>query len=436
MSKTEDVRSCADRTLHATPERHGCKMPFVILGGIGHFTTDRWRMEDMIAGTGHSTNTCSSMAATHCYRKTPLAQLAYDISRRGDSEALRELHEHRAVFGDSTGHPVLMAGFLVGLKDRDITFRWCGQDSVVVDQAYDLTLAKFFNLPSNVCATQTADSPDGPNCRYYYGAFYDYVTKKFRKQPPTGTVEAEIRAAEALRQMTVRHFYLSCLECRRRALKLVKRYCWTVNGNHLTIWLPVEMSASRCRVWLQDNVSDCDFSRPGERDRVQAIVDRRLARRRIFSLDDLQKTEVDTHITSAGKPLTYAEEISVIGLASAVAREKAENIDEQRPAIRRLGRARLKELIQAVFNALTQDGYCAERIATEFHLSNASYSRFAGCRWTRDMLSAVSIPDLWRNLAQVLAHHDDFVSLARQAGVWDRVRGIIDGMEGQKGESE
>ncbi len=87
--------------------------------------------------------------------------------------------------------------------------------------------------------------------------------------------------------MVARHFYFSCLECRRRAAKLVRRYTWKADGRQLILWLPVEMSGSRCRSWLQENVPDLDPTRPSERDRVQALIDQRLTRRRVLSLEQL-----------------------------------------------------------------------------------------------------------------------------------------------------
>ena len=366
----------------------------------------------------------------------PLVQLARAIAERGDREALRELHERRPVFTDRKGNPVLMAEFLLELKDSDLTFRWCGRDPVVVDQAYDLTLAKFYDLPSNSRRSRSADPSNGPNCLYYYKAFHDYIVKEFKKRPPAGPIDAEVRAAHAFQKMVTRHFYLSCLECRRRAARLVRRYTWKVNGDQLVLWLPVEMTGSRCRRWLLENVPDPDPAQPGERDRVQAIVDRRLTRRRILSLDQLGEEDVCTRARAATEPMTLAEEISSTGLADIVAEEKAENIDDQRPAIRGLGKLRLKELIHTVFASLSNDRYHAERIAAEFDLSKASFSRFSGCRWHRgshDSTGATRIPDLWRNTAHVLASHEDFVAVARDAGVWDRVRQVILAVDSEKG---
>jgi hypothetical protein len=328
-----------------------------------------------------------------------------------------------------------MTDYLLGLKDRDQTFRWCGRDSVVVDQAYDLTMAKFHDIPLDSHHGLSSGSSDGPNCQYYYKAFHDHIAKEFQERPPTSIIDEEVRAADAFQRMVARHFYLSCLECRRRAAKLVRRYAWKVNGDQLVLWLPVEMSGSRCRAWLRNNVPDLDLSRPGERDRVQAIVDRLLARRRIFSLDELQETGPHIGVNCTAAPLTYAGEISAAGLAHAVAEEKAENIDDQRPAIRALGRDKLKDLICRIFESLAEDRH-AEQIAADFGLSKPTFSRFAGCKWTRDVSETSRMPDLWQNVAHVLVAQEDFVAVARQAGVWDRVCRAAGTTDSARGETE
>ncbi len=368
-----------------------------------------------------------------CRYDVPLMELAREVAERGDREALRELHEHRPVFINLNGQSVLMAEFLGELRDCKLAFQWCGRDPVVVDQAYDLTLAKFCESSPVPDSSQADRTPDGPDCRYYYRAFCSHISRDFQQRPPLNGIDAEVRAAGAFQRMVTRHFYLSCLECRRRAAKLVRRYTWKINGDQLVLWLPIEMNGSRCRQWLQQNIPNPDPARPGERDRIQALVDHLLARRRILSLEQLQKTRGSVGAEAAAEPPSWAAEVSVVGLARAVAGEKAENIEDQRPAIRSLGAMRLKDLICTVFEALADERYHAEQIAAKFGLSTASLSRFAGCRWHPDDDHAAAMPDLWRNTAHVLGSRDDFVAVAQQAGVWDRVRramGVWDSVNG------
>lgn len=359
------------------------------------------------------------------YRKANLVDLARCIFGEADREALRELHDNRTLFNSGADRRIVMAEYPMALKDRDVAFQWCGRDAMAVERAYDLTLAKFLNLPGAGRNGSHGDEDDGPDCRYYYRAFHGHVSESLQKQPPSTIVETELRAAEILQGMVTRHFYLSCLECRRRTLKLVRRYCWRTNGRSLTVWMPIELVGSRCRTWLETNVPDVDPSRPGERERIQAVIDRLWSRRRILSLNRLSKQE-QAISPDSGPGRSFLEEISAHDLGGFVAEEKAENITDQRPTIRALGPSQLKKLIMTVFDSLAEDRFNAERIAMDYDLSKATFSRFAGSRWVDgdDISGGRDIPDLWRNTAHVLAGHEDFVTAARQAGVWDRVRRV------------
>lgn len=360
-----------------------------------------------------------------CRRRCVIG-LARDISHRGDREALRELHDNRPLFRGLANTSLVMSDFLLEQKDRDITFRWCGRDPMTVDKAYDLTLAKFLNLPG--------DGVEGPDCRYYYGAFYEYVVAQFRKSPPTDLIDAEIQAARILQKLVTRHLHLSCLECSRRALKLVRRYRWRVNDASLVVWLPVEMTGKRCRRWLEANFPDADPRRPGEPDRVQAVVDHLLTRPRVLSLDRLSESGVQ--VPAYRSRFRMADEIAADGLAAVVAEEKAENLETQRPSIRALGGPTVRRLVETVFESLAEDRYYAERIAADFGLSKAAISRFAGCHWTRDSRASGEshVPDLWRNTAHILASHEDFVAAAQRAGVWEGVRRVLGFTDRQEGD--
>jgi len=378
-------------------------------------TSDRTITDSRESGTRHSG-----------YERATLLDLARCIFHRSDRKALRELHDNRTLFNSSADRRIVMAEFLLELKDRDVAFQWCGRDVVAVDRAYDLTLAKFLNLPAAGHNGSHDDEDAGPDCRYYYRAFHDHATESSQKNPVSTVIETELRAAEILQGMVTRHFYLSCLECRRRTLKLVRRYCWRVDGHSLTVWLPIEMAGGRCRTWLEANVPDVDPSRPGERERIQAVIDRLWSRRRILSLDRMSQQEQVVSADSSPGQSFVEEEISAHGLAGFVAEEKAETIADQRPTIRALGPSRLRKLIMTVFDSLAEERYNAERIAMDYDLSKATFSRFAGSRWASDNNASGGrdVPDLWRNTAHVLASHEDFVAIAQQAGVWDRVRRV------------
>ena len=117
-----------------------------------------------------------------------------------------------------------------------------------------------------------------------------------------------------------------------------------------------------------------------------------------------------------------AAEVAEHGLGTFVAREKCLRINEQRRAIRRLGRCLLSALIHRVFEVQATDSVPDHVIANEFGLSKATYSRFAGSRWSG--YDDKSIPDLWRNVAQIVAHVPSFREAATRAGVWSLIETI------------
>jgi hypothetical protein len=285
---------------------------------------------------------------------------------------------------------------------------------------------KFSHLPAGPDGGAFRD-PKGPDCCYYYQAFLNHVDARLRTDPPASTIQAEMFATKCLRALVARHFYLSCLESRRRSQRLVRRYIWKMDGHVLYVWLPIGMPGHRCRTWLQANIPDVQPGRPGEQERVQAIVNRLLSHPRFFSIDTARRTASDIAVATDPVGAMAAEEVSSRGLADTIADEKAENIDQQRPAIRQLGEERLRQLIQDVFEGLAAGDFQADRIAGRFGLSEATLSRFAGSRWRKDgdESARVFVPDLYRNTAQALALHPDFAAAAKCAGVWKRVTDVL-----------
>ncbi|KPL24864.1 MAG: hypothetical protein AMJ75_02595 [Phycisphaerae bacterium SM1_79] len=356
------------------------------------------------------------------YRKLTLLQLAERIADGSDTKALKELHDERAIFYDQQKNTIHLAEYIAGLMNTKIARFWSGGNTQVLEDAYNLTLDKFFNIPTRL-ANSRQQGPQGPDCRYTFKAFIICAKDKLQEEPPANAIKAEIISAEILRRLITWHFLLSCLEARRQAQKLRRRYVCEINGKRMYLWLPWEVPGERCREWLEANIPDVDPRRPGERYRVQAVVDRLLTKRKILYLSELDRIGEKLPPSPYSVPSIIQEQISVKGLAETVADEKAKNIKHQRPAIRRLGKDKLRQLIRTVFSRLAYGNYVEKDIARPFGLSTATFSRFAGARWKKcgdDTVAAVP-PDLWRNTAEVLSGHPDFVVAAEKAGVWKQV---------------
>ena len=359
------------------------------------------------------------------YGKLTLLQLTERIVYKSEKSALEELHENRRLFPRKHQEKVRLVEYIAAIGQSPLARRWCGYDDMVLDDAYDLCIDKFSNIPTQASAHRHA-GPQGPDCRCYFGTFFDCTTAKLKTEPPANLIEAEMIAAELLRRLIKWHFFLSCLEARRKAQRLRRRYMWRIDGRTIYLWLPFELPGQRCREWLVANIPDVDPDRPGEQFRVQAIVDGLLTKRRIFYLSELDRTGEGLPPSPHSVPSMLEDEISVNGLAEAVAVEKAENIKYQTPAIRLLGEDKLRQLIRTGFARLACGNYDGQKIAACFGLSKATFSRFAGNRWGHHCDDTASAPDLWRNTAQTLANHCDFVIAAQKAGVWKQVSRVLD----------
>jgi len=330
-----------------------------------------------------------------------LLELSRRIVEYDDTEALKELHDNRPLFCYKDDNSLLMADFLLKVGQSQITYRWCGYDSAIAEDAYDLTLAKFLNIPFKNSNNSESAETDGPDCHYYYKAFYRHTIARLETKSPTSVIEEELMVAGMLQKMVMRHFYFSCLECRRRAQKLIRCYQWKLDRYILPVWLPVEMPGRRIEKWLSDNIPDVDPSLPGEQDTVQAIVNKLLYRPKMVALHEIAQQGKDMPAKAASLPSILEEEISAEGLAEVVAQEKSDNIDQQRPAIQLLGKRKLKALILEIFHKLTFGNCQTAGLARKFGVTKATFSRFAGCKWSgsgngRSKVRAFSISEMIR----------------------------------------
>lgn len=361
-----------------------------------------------------------------------LVDMVTRIVRQGDQQALHELHEHRTVFQFGADRRLLFVGFVNRLHGSFVAREWCGGSAAVLDAAHGLTVDKFSRLPVQAAGGASRQSQDrslkqgGVDCRYYFSAFLDYVERRTDSSASGSRIKQEAVAARLLQTHVYRHFLLSCLECARRARQLVKRYAWKLNGVAINLWFPTEMSGREITAWLCANVNDPDPSRPGERERVQAIVDGQMVRRTFVSLSDVGELASCSDTAHPTLPWSLLHGMSVEGLAEQVAEEKADNLSLQRPAIQALGRETLRQMILRIFHELSSGEYRDGQVAEAFGLSKSTLSRFAGSRWAErhKAPNGWAIPDLWRNTARTLASRPSFVAAAQEAGVWHRVRAV------------
>jgi len=96
-----------------------------------------------------------------------------------------------------------------------------------------------------------------------------------------------------------------------------------------------------------------------------------------------------------------------------------------KPSIRNLGKAKVKELVSKILNQYEENRESDSELASEYGLSKSTYSRFAGHDWNKEK-GIDRIPDLWKNIALVIASNERFFEAAVTFGIGDSIKQILD----------
>lgn len=345
------------------------------------------------------------------YSRLSLIELIASIAHQSDTRALTELHNHRRVMRHK-GQRLLLAEYLNFLRESDREY-----SQLVLDQAYDLALGRFFNIPPK--PTEPLKS-SGPDCRYYFMAFLKAAENKIESD--MDMIRADNLTCGLLQRHVYRHFRLSVLECVRLERKLVRRYNWHVKGSIISVHLPVELPGSICNKWLCERFPDVDPDRPGERDLLQTEIDKTISRKHIQSLCDRGGLNIDIPVDMSSPLDMLGRQLDSQGLAETVANEKAENLELQRPAVRTLGQENLRYMILRIFADIASDSYSAAMVADRFGISKPSLCRFAAIHWHG--AESPQVPDLWKNTAQVLCSCSRFNTFVQDHKMLDRIAAI------------
>ncbi len=344
------------------------------------------------------------------YQKLSLLSLIQRIVDHHDRNALEELHNHRTIFICNGSEPMPFINFINRLRESTANKDWPGFNAFeLADMAYNLTVDKFSNIPNkNV-------KPQGPHCRYYLKAYQKLMTKSFEKKQPEGQIEEECRAASVLQGLIRRQFYFSLLEAKRKLNPFWSRYNYGDKATKICVWLPVILKGHKRRAWLDKNVANIDPTHPSARQRMQEIIDQEFVKEKFIEFNE---NSIAQHIETS-RIWHASDENFDLSLAKIVADEKAANIEKQRRSIRVLGKEKLKQLILIIFENIKYDENSDNKIAKDFGLSKATFSRFAGSKWSKKDSPP---PDLWLNSAHVVSNHDAFREAAQEAGLWQQVQ--------------
>jgi len=355
------------------------------------------------------TKTSGTLSPTVSLPEKSLVDLVSAIVRNNDNFALHELHRRRLF--RHRGRRLTMTEFILALRDSPSGQRLSEGCCEAAELAYDLSVDKFLALPSRRRGVPGGSRP-GPDCTLYYGPVLKETCRRFRTIPAEDGLRRESVAANCLQGFVVRTFGLSCRDALRRIRRTVRRYVWTPNGQSLTLWVPSDVPGRRISAFLVANFPSERLAEPDAQDQAQALVNAAFRRRSVIALEA---------ISVGGHPETPSDSaldglFAVDDLAATVADEKADGIQNLRPSIMHLGRRRLRKMIKAIFTRLADGEYSAIAMAREYDLSKAAMSRWAGLRWSdcdKGEESQDNIPDLWRNVAGVLAGDVRFVQAVR-----------------------
>jgi len=327
--------------------------------------------------------------------------------------------------------PLLFPEFLMKLRDRTASLgayntHGCG----LAECAYDLTLAKYSNFPEPIKKSSKLHkrSLKGMriDCRKYYRAFLQTFRRERKRLRIRSHSQEEFLAGIILQRLVLQNFFWSRKEC-ERGTPLSIRYAWEVDGRKIYLYYPSHMTAKEFKAWLKENVKDANPRAPGEKKRIQSLIDEQLGRDHHVSLDG---TGIVRTLKAKEEPCTTdTQEGYMFGrnLAEAVAQEKVENIKKLRPGIRELGQDSVRKLVMQIFSALEHGDYELTKMAEQYGISKATLSRFAGSSWFEKMdgVQTVTVPDLWKNTAGVLAENPIFLDTVLTSGFGDKLKEVL-----------
>jgi len=367
-------------------------------------------------------------------RTLSLFSLIEQIARYGDWKALQEFHNHRAIFEVASGRRVVFTEWLALQRKNLFKNGWqSAKESRVLEEACDLLVDRFHNTPPHVATLMgdAADDEEGVqhsrvDCRNYFRACLTAVGRAVANTAG-GHLETEMRTAQIVQGFVKRHFYFCLKESLRNSNPLISRYNWRVNGVAFRLWLPRTLDRQERRAWLEQHVGDVDLSNPLEHERIQDIIDRWFGVPRFLPLSGLE-----TVLSSADCGEDVSDDITAdkgkqVSLKEFVADEKAESIALQRPAIRRLGKTVLKALVGVIMHNFESDEKSDAEIAREFGLTLPTYSRFGGRDWRKreGKNDCMRVPDLYLNLASILAKNPTFVQSANRVRILDEAENAL-----------
>ena len=349
--------------------------------------------------------------------KKPTVDLIRRIVEDSDKLALKVMLETRRLFRLKDKPPLTLPEYLFKLRDRMMPFDRCDiNQCMLADCSYDLTLAKYSNIPdlsikrkSSYDKSLKATEVD---CRNYFRAFLRGTRQRNAQETIVSQVHEESFAGKKLQNLVYKNFLRSKAECKRDTPFSI-RYTWQAQGTKYNLWYPSYMTAKEFNGWLKENVIEIDLKAPDSQKHLQSLIDTNLKRGGHIGLDELDNYKNVSNIEKNGLSSIEMDQGRrfVDRLSIAVAKKKVENIEQLRPGIAKLGKNVIERMILQIFSDISEDDYQVTRIASTYGVSKPTLSRFAGSQWFKkyENREKPEIPDLWRNTAKTLASSPEFI---------------------------
>jgi hypothetical protein len=217
--------------------------------------------------------------------------------------------------------------------------------------------------------------------------------------------------------MVIRHLKYSWLEVCRKTNRLYQRYRWVLADGAIELMKPIGIKGRTFTKWLEEHIENPDPSNKGEKYRIQQQIDNWFGHSSEIDYESIAYTQNDKPDPNFDIE-RYPENFTTL-----IANEKSVNINKLRPSISLLGPTKLKNFIKEILDNIMYDEDKDILIAKEYGLSKATYSRFAGKNWKNNINREV--PDLWKNIAHILASDPILIELATSLGINTDIDSIL-----------
>lgn len=349
------------------------------------------------------------------YCDLSIQKLIEKITLNHDQKVLNHLLSYRKVI-QFEGKRMIIPHYIQELRKKEFypyIKPWYNEEHLEekLDLTYDRTIQKFCVLNSN------SNNFEGPFCNRQYEVIYNKLDELGNSNQNYGQIQNEMNAEKIIKSTIIRHIKYSWLEVCRRTNRVYKRYRWELPSGTIELKKPLGIEAREFRKWLEKNIIDPKPELKNEKYRIQREIDGWFGHSAEVDYQELEnKIFQNEKLILDGE---YPEDF-----ISLISTEKSESIDKLRPAVRALGKIKVKELVGKILIAIMNDENNDNSIAKEYKLSKATYSRFAGRKWEEGPI--INIPDLWANIASIVVRDPVVMELAISLGLKSVIQAIME----------